>query len=307
MTSSCRRCPLAPVITSRPCATATGSPSDGVGVADRDAVQMAAGAPDLGAQQRSAAAPGGARGGRARRRCARARRSWSKVIGRRTPARVGCSRPIVAARPAPGQRRDMPGAGLVAGLQRRLARERERRRDDALDALGRQVQLLAALVEVVAQAREPLAHAPLLRQQRRAAPRLSLERALVERARGGRASPPRPDAAITGAGAAEVLADLLDLARPRARGSRGRRRASPLRSALSQPALDEVVDEHLLGGLAVAVDAAVALLEPVRVPRDLAWTSRWQWRWRAMPSDAASVASRIAHRVSRRAAPATAP
>ena len=32
---------------------------------------------------------------------------------------------------------------------------------------------------------------------------------------------------------------------------------------------DEVEDQHLIGALAVAVDAAVALLEPVRVPGDL--------------------------------------
>ena len=73
-------------------------------------------------------------------------------------------------RPAPGQRRHVPRAGLVAGLRAAAgARARSAVVHDALDPLGRQVQLLAALVEVVAQAREPLAHAPLLRQQRRAA------------------------------------------------------------------------------------------------------------------------------------------
>ena len=75
------------------------------------------------------------------------------------------------------------------------------------------------------------------------------------------------------AGAAEVLADVSRSSSRRCRGSAARRRGrhggSAWRRDRSQPCGDEVVDVHLGGGLAVTVDAAVALLQAIRVPGDL--------------------------------------
>jgi hypothetical protein len=77
-----------------------------------------------------------------------------------------------------------------------------------------------------------------------------------------------------GADAAEVFADLLDLPR---------RDVKELEIALKRPRgrllialADEVMDEDLRRTLSMAVDAAISVLEPVRVPGNFVATSRWQ-------------------------------
>ncbi len=194
--------------------------------------------------------------------------SWSKVIGRRTPSRVGWSRPCHAGAQLPVRAGTWNVPGSSAGDQRELAREAQRRRDDPLDAVRREVERLAALLEVVAQARQALPHPPLLTDQRPQRPRVA-EAALVER------PPPAQHRLLDlrrdhRGRAAQVLADLLDLAHHAREEVEIALQGAVGRSAPRLPAgADAVVDEHRFGGLAVAVDAAIALLEAVRIPRDL--------------------------------------
>ena len=237
-----------------------------VGVARRHAVQVVAGAPHLGAHERQ---------GHPHERVTEMGEHDVGAVARDVVVE-GDRSPLVRAggvleadrraRPARRQRRDDPRAGLGTWGQRRLSRERERRGDDAMHALGLQVQRDAALVQVVAQRGEALAHAALGVQQRARRGGATAQARLVE---GGAAAEHRL-LDLRGdhrAGAAEVLADLLDLRHD----AREEVEVAFERAALrGLPAgAHAVMDEHLRGGLAMAVDAAVALLQAVGVPRDL--------------------------------------
>ena len=156
--------------------------------------------------------------------------------------------------------------------QRRLARQRKRRLDRGLDSLGRQVQLALGLVELLAKALQLLLKPPLEGQHPLDRLGLALGIPRVERARAHAEHGLLDLLGDHRADLAEVLADRLHLVH-----GPGEEleiavevaRAPAFQVLSVEAGRDEVEDLHLIGALAVAIDAAVALLEPVRVPGDL--------------------------------------
>jgi hypothetical protein len=196
-----------------------------------------------------------------------------------------------------------PDAGEAGLTEPGLARELERDLDNRLDVVRGQAQrplclleLIVELLDLLAQATlegEHLAHwlGPALGAFRlETAP--ASEHGFLDLGGDHRAHRAEiaPDPLHLHRGAHEELEITVELAR-RERLALG---AGPV------PRPDEVVDEHLIGLLAVAVHAAIALLHAVRVPRDLVVDQP-----RAMVLEVDSLGSRVggqqdAHRCFRR-------
>ena len=197
----------------------------------------------------------------------------------------GCSRPTVQRLQAPlsagsSKRgtaalpgRIWPDAVAPARDQRRLARKVQRCLDRGLDPLGRQVQVAFGLVELLAKALQLLLKSPLEGQHPFDRLGLAFGVRRIERAARAPSMASSTCSAITGPTLPRSSRIAWTLFTARSRNSRSPSR-SPGRVGRSQvlrveAGRDEVVDLHLVGALAVAIDAAVALLQPVRVPGDL--------------------------------------
>ena len=191
------------------------------------------------------------------------------VVERDRPPLIGPRRmlePDRRPRPAARQRRHHVGARLGAGLQ---ATAGERARARSLTTRSTRSGCRCSVVRLSASSSRSAASRSRIRRSCSSSPPRSSqagEAGVVER----RAAAEHRLLDLRGdhrTGAPEVLADLLDL-RHHAR--------EEIEIALERPALrglppgaDAVVHEHLGGRLAVAVDPAVALLQAIRVPRDL--------------------------------------
>jgi hypothetical protein len=153
----------------------------------------------------------------------------------------------------------------LGGLQARLAGQRQPDAYHALDGVRGEVEALDALVESLTQPSDLLTQVALELEHP------SLRRALLGLFGLQPTTMPRHGLFDLGgdhrAHVAEIVTDRLDLlGRHRQELQVGLQRA---RLGLAPASPDEVVDQHLRAGLAVPVNAAVALLETVGIPRNL--------------------------------------